>query len=199
MGGQFKGDSIDAGSGMKSESADKEFTRLHEAHYDEVLAYCARRIGSTDADEVAAEVFAVTWRRLDEIEWETARAWLYGIARGVLGNRWRSARRHTRLLGRLSGLAPTPRELPDEQVVRRSQDEEVLSALRHLKASDQEVLMLAAWEELTAPEIAHTLGISVAAAEQRLHRAKKRLARILSPTVSPTNASPRVAEEGGGR
>ena len=36
--------------------------------------------------------------------------------------------------------------------------------------------MLSAWEELTGPEIAQALGLSVAAAEQRLHRAKRRFA-----------------------
>lgn len=183
---------------MKPESADREFTRLYQAHHDEVLAYCTRRIGSTDADEAAAEVFTVAWRRLDEIDWLTARGWLFGIARGVLANKWRSARRHTRLFGRMSGLAPVEQDNPEEQVVRRVEDGDVLGALRRLKASDQEVLMLAAWEELTAPEIAQASGITVAAAEQRLHRAKKRLAKILPSPVSPTNTSPRVAEEGGG-
>ena len=173
---------------------------LYESHHDEVLAYCTRRVGRTEADEATADVFAVAWRRLDEIEWATVRPWLFGIARGVLANRWRSAQRHKRLLGRVSGLAPVPKELPEEQVVRRTEDEEVLSALRRLKVSDREVLMLASWEELTAPEIAHTVGISVSAAEQRLHRAKKRLAKILAPTVSQPKTAPRAAEErGGGR
>ena len=76
----------------------------------------------------------------------------------------------------------------------------MLNALRRLKVSDREVLMLASWEELTAPEIAHAVGISVSAAEQRLHRAKKRLAKILAPTFSQPKTAPRAAEErGGGR
>jgi len=196
--GQSIGDSIDAGCGMKPESAETKFTRLYEAHYDEVLAYYTRRIGRTDGDEAAADVFAVAWRRLDEIDWETVRPFLFGIARSVLANRWRSTRRHRRLLNRMSGLAPVPRELPEDQVVRRAEDEEVLESLRRMKASDREVLMLNSWEELTAPEIAHALGISVSATEQRLHRAKKRLAKILAPTVAHPKVSPRAAEERGG-
>ena len=179
------------------DSPETRFTMLYEKHYDEVLAYCTRRIGRTEADDTTADVFAVAWRRIDEIEWATVRPWLYGIARGVLANRWRAGRRQRRLLGRVSGLAPVADELPEVQVVRRAQDEEVLTAVRRLKPSDQEILQLAAWEELTAPEIATAVGISVSATEQRLHRAKQRLAKALQSTTTVPNTSPRAAEEGG--
>lgn len=178
------------------DSAETRFTMLYESHYDEVLAYCTRRIGRSEADDATADVFAVAWRRIDQIEWSTVRPWLYGIARGVLANRWRTGRRQKRLFGRISGLAPLRAELPDVQVVRRAEDDQVNDAIRQLKPSDQEILLLAAWEELTAPEIATALGISSSAAEQRLHRAKRRLAKVLQPSRVP-DTSPRVAEEGG--
>jgi RNA polymerase sigma-70 factor (ECF subfamily) len=178
---------------------DAKFTMLYDKQYDEVLAYCTRRIGRSEADDATADVFAVAWRRIDEIEWTTVRPWLYGIARGVLANRWRSGRRQKRLLGRVSGLARAPDELPDVQVVRRAQDDEVVAAVRKLKPADQEVLLLAAWEELTASEIAIAVGISVSAAEQRLHRAKQRLAKALLYTTTAPNLSPRAAKEGGRR
>lgn len=152
---------------------------LYDAHYAEVLAYCARRIGRSEAEDLASEVFAVAWRRRDEIQGATARPWLYGIARGVVSNRWRSGRRHLRLVDRLSGIVPMPVDGPDTVVVRREQDREVLDALRSLKTSDTEILMLSAWEGLSAPEIAIALGVSTGAAEQRLHRAKRRLVQAL--------------------
>jgi len=178
-------------------SPEARFTVLYEKHYDEVLAYCTRRTGRTDADDATADVFAVAWRRIDEIEWNTVRPWLYGIARGVLANSWRTGRRRKRLFGRVSGLAPEPSDLPEVQVVRRAQDEEVLGAVRRLKPADQEILLLAAWEELSAPEIARTIGISVSAAEQRLHRAKQRLTKALQSTSPAPDSSPRAADEGG--
>lgn len=54
--------------------------------------------------------------------------------------------------------------------------------------------MLAAWEEMSGPEIAQTLGITVSAAEQRLHRAKKRYARVLDPQLTASA----LASEGKG-
>lgn len=183
---------------MKSESAEARFTMLYERHYDEVLAYCTRRVGRTEADDATADVFAVAWRRLDSVEWETVRPWLYGIARRVLANRFRTGRRQRSLLGRVKGLAPVADEAADVQVVRRAGDQEVVDAVSGMRAADREVLLLAAWEGLTGPEIAASLGISVSAAEQRLHRAKRRLAGRLEETAR-SDLYPRTAEEGGGR
>jgi RNA polymerase sigma-70 factor (ECF subfamily) len=68
-------------------------TALFEKHHAEILAYCVRRIGRTEGEDAAAEVFAVASRRVDEIDWKTVRPWLFGVARGVLANRWRSQHR----------------------------------------------------------------------------------------------------------
>ena len=59
-----------------SDSPERRFTMLYEQHYDEVLAYCTRRTGRAEADDATADVFAVAWRRIDEIEWTTVRPWL---------------------------------------------------------------------------------------------------------------------------
>lgn len=92
---------------MYAEEIDERLTQLFELHYDEVLAYCARRTRREDADDIAAEVFAVAWRRIDDIQWETIRPWLFGVARRVLANRWRSVRRWSSLNRKIAGLAKT--------------------------------------------------------------------------------------------
>ena len=176
---------------------DARFTSMFERHHQEVLAYCARRTTRSDAEDATAEVFAVAWRRIDEVDWETVRPWLYGIARGVMNNRLRSVGRRGRLTKKIASMAPQTSEDPEVVVVRRAQDAEVVRVLRRLRQSDQEVLMLAAWEELTAPEISIALGISTSAAEQRLHRAKSRFAKMLEKK-RPDDSHPRAAGQGGG-
>ena len=65
-----------------------------------------------------------------------------------------------------------------ETVVLRNTDEKVLlSALSRLRAADQEILRLVAWEELSHAEIGSMLGLSVAAVDARASRALKRLRR----------------------
>jgi RNA polymerase sigma-70 factor (ECF subfamily) len=62
-------------------------------------------------------------------------------------------------------------------VVQRAEYDAVLEAASRLSSRDREVLNLAAWEGLPHREIADILGCSLAAVDQRLHRAKGRLAR----------------------
>ena len=183
---------------MNKLEPDDRLNWLFENHYNEVLAYCTRRIGRTEADDVAAEVFAIAWKRLDDVQMETVRPWLYGIARRVLANRWRSLKRSNRLAKKVSALAAVPEDPPDVLVVRRELDNQVVQAVKRLKPEDQEVLMLAGWEGLSAREIGIVLDVSATAAQQRLHRAKKRLAKALEPVIALSQVSPRAAHEQGG-
>jgi RNA polymerase sigma-70 factor (ECF subfamily) len=83
-------------------------------------------------------------------------------------------------------------------VVRNEQDKEVLAALGRLREKDQEVLRLVIWEEMSAKDVGLVIGCSTSAAEQRLHRAKKRLASKYSPpSAYRSDASPQHLEEGG--
>ena len=75
-------------------------------------------------------------------------------------------------------------------MIRRTQDEAVLHALQKLRPNDQEILRLAAWEELSGPEIAATLGISLNAVHQRLARAKRRFESVLTPELAQMGMEP---------
>src|SRR5690606_32370729 len=62
------------------------FVEVFEATYVDVVRFAARRIDPGRAEDIAAEAFAVAWRRLDALPLELgqARAWLFGIARKLL-------------------------------------------------------------------------------------------------------------------
>jgi len=78
------------------------FDRLFDDHYRAVYRYCVRRVGIADAEDATADVFAVAWRRLDEMpEDASTRAWLYGVAYRVVGNQYRTRLRNLRLIARL--------------------------------------------------------------------------------------------------
>jgi RNA polymerase sigma-70 factor (ECF subfamily) len=181
---------------MTDGTGNAELQKAFRSHYDEVLAYCARRIGRNEAEDAAADVFAIASRRVNEIDWQTARPWLYGIARGVLANRWRSQRRRLRLMGHLAGQTISRDDRPDDVLVRRVEELEAIRALDHMRPADREVLMLSAWEDLTGPQIARVLGLSVSAAEQRLHRAKHRFARALQLASSSAKPELKLNNEG---
>ena len=164
-----------------------------ERHYRAILAYALRRtLQAEDAQDVVADTFLVAWRRRDEIVYEAALPWLYGVARRVLANHARGRRRRDHLAAELGRLPAPAREL-EAQVRNRDETRAVLAALARLRPLDQEVLRLAAWEELSANEIAAALGTSPNAVAIRVHRARERLRNEL---LKEAASSGHEADEG---
>jgi RNA polymerase sigma factor (sigma-70 family) len=162
--------------------ADRErrFRCLYEAHHRAVYAYFKRRIDSESARDGAVETFLVAWRRLDEVPGgERELPWLYGVARRVLANQRRARKRSGRLINRLAGMAVETAPPAETIVVRRSEEEAVIAALRKLQPAERELLMLATWEEMPHAEIGQMLGCSAHAVDQRIYRATRHLERAM--------------------
>lgn len=159
-------------------SQDRGFDELYSRYFREVLAYCMRRGSADDAYDATNEVFAIAWRRLADVPTgEAARPWLFVVARRVLYRRRRGEKRFRRLVEKGVGIPHHGGPDPETVVVQRAEYAAVLHAASRLSVRDREVLNLAAWEGLPHREIAQILSCSVAAVDQRLHRAKERLAR----------------------
>ncbi len=132
---------------------------VYIAHAGAVSAYARRRTDSASADDVVATVFAIAWRRLDELP-DDVLPWLLACARRVLANQRRSERRRSALLARIAAqpgapVAPSPHELHPGAA-----DGTLLRALGSLSERDREVLMLVAWEGLPPARAAAVLGCS---------------------------------------
>lgn len=170
---------------------------LYQRYHPALIAYFTRRIGSQDALGAADDVFVVAWRRLGEVpDDDEALLWLYGVARNVLSNRQRSARRYSRLLAHVQGTQPSSIEEPESEVLRHLDSQHVVEALSTLRAADQEVLLLSYWEGLTHVEIGTVLGCSKPAIDSRTHRALGRLRKALrqaghEPVAGPSRGSAR--------
>ena len=179
-------------------TAEERFTRIYEAHYLAVLAYCARRVNRSEAEDAVNETFTVLWKKIDSIDPAHPLPWLYRVAYGAVQNRRRGARRRQSLRAKLSHIGHAPVDGADVVVVQNDEDRAVLEAVGRLRDKDQEVLRLSIWEELPAADIAAVLDCSTAAAEQRLHRAKRRLAQKLSSSSIPRSVPSNVSLENGG-
>lgn len=167
------------------------FESLYAAHARAVLGYALRRtVEPEDAADVVGETFLVVLRRLDEVPPEPgSRAYLYAVARRTLANQHRSRRRRGALGERLRRDLAVAIPDPSDDVVLAA---DVRRALEELSVRDREVLELAAWESLEPREIATVLGISPAAARQRLSRAR---AALRSSDLIPTPADHHHPEE----
>jgi RNA polymerase sigma-70 factor (ECF subfamily) len=163
-----------------------QFEQLYRQHAGPVLAYARRRTTQEAGDDVVAEVFLVAWRRADEVPAQLL-PWLLGVARRVLANQRRGEHRGVALRDRiraeqLAGVrSPLGDDVPSPAV----------RALWSLGVSDQELLMLSAWDGLSRAEAAEALGISVETLAVRLHRARRRPAKARAATSAADPASDR--------
>ena len=159
-----------------------EFDRLYSDHHELVLAYFLRRLPDRQAaHDAAADVFLVVLRRLPDVPaGEEARLWIYGVCQRVLSNHRRASRRIHRLRAKLASVEPQPQSIdPETSAIGELSGVDVRRALGRLKESDQEILRLAAWEQLPHAEIGRLMGCSAHAVDQRIHRAIRRLKRCM--------------------
>jgi RNA polymerase sigma factor (sigma-70 family) len=170
------------------------FDELYRTHYGAVYAYVYRRLnsGASDVPDVVAEVFAVVWRKLDEVPQPPEdRLWLYGVARRRVLGAQRTGGRYLRLQARL-------REHAQQAVVPADDpDTAVRDAIASLRPGDREVLMLVMWEGLSHGETAEVMGCSVNAVALRVSRAKRRLRSQLKQARPALERQ--VPEPGGSR
>lgn len=160
------------------------FTELYDAAYADLLRFAQRRVDPAHAEDVVAEAFLVAWRRLPDLPTrpDDARAWLFGIARGVLLNAHRTTRRQRALAVRLAD-PPSLVTAPADDLV--SQQIDLARAWRRLSPAHQEALALTVLDGLTAPLAAAVLGITPVAFRLRLSRARRALRRHLDPAPLP--------------
>jgi RNA polymerase sigma factor (sigma-70 family) len=164
-------DRTDAGAIQASIGRPSAFLAIFERHYEVIARYLRRRVDPVLADELAAEVFCVAFSRRDAYDpaQPDARPWLYGIAASLLRSHARAEERELRELARtcFDPLRPSRAEPA------AATEPELARALAELAPEDREVLLLNAWGELGAEEIASALDLPLDAVRARLERARR--------------------------
>jgi RNA polymerase sigma-70 factor (ECF subfamily) len=115
-----------------------KFRSTFDECFDAMNRYCLRRLPIDEVNDAVAEVFAVAWRKVNQMpDGEEALPWLCGVARYEVSNRRRTARRSLALKQKLKGLAHHAHPGPEPEIVRATELQHLLEALRSLKPSDK--------------------------------------------------------------
>jgi RNA polymerase sigma factor (sigma-70 family) len=163
--------------------APADFEDAFRQHFGPVYRFIARRVGTTLAEDLAAEVFATAYRRRASYEPTrgSLRSWLYGIAANLVRGHWRDEQQLLDLDARLTPASQGPAstgtfaDAADERVTAASLAPRIAGALAALNTEQRDVLLLHAWADLSHEEIAAALGIAPGTARSRLSRARAAL------------------------
>ena len=159
---------------------ERQFRLLYERNYAPISAYVRRRVRRADGSDadIVAEVFVVAWRRFLEVPEQTKELpWLYGVARNLVANHFRSAQRSSALTDR---LMVEERASVDSSAESSELELRVRRAVDQLSDLDREIFRLIHWEELSHEEVGLSVGITAKAVERRVARARKKVRDYLA-------------------
>jgi RNA polymerase sigma factor (sigma-70 family) len=155
-----------------------DFADAYDDHVWHVYGFIAYRVNSRqDAEDLTQQTFERalrSWHRFDPGK-SSVQTWLFAIARNLVIDHYRA--------DRSAGQRPiddleddTPVEDPEYDL---GLDPHLASALAGLSPRDREVVALRFGGDLTGPEIADQLGLTLANVQQILSRSLRRLREAL--------------------
>lgn len=158
------------------ESADRVFERMVTDHQDRIYALGFALTGNRhDAEDVAQDTFIRAYKALATYSPERIRdlkqkPWLHRIALNVVRNRVRGLRPR---LVELNGSEPDHATGPEEDVLRKSEIDELAARVACLPAKYREAVVLRHVQDLSYAEVADALGQPVGTVKANVHRGLK--------------------------
>jgi RNA polymerase sigma-70 factor (ECF subfamily) len=170
-----------------------EFHRLIQPYERSVYSMALSMLqNEADAEDAAQEAFLKAFRSLGKFRGDAKfSTWLISITLNEARSRLRKKKTaKTDSLDELNegghvspALLRDWREIPSEVVERREVRVMLQHAITDLPVIYREIFLLRDFEELSVNQSAEVLGISVAAAKVRLHRARMMLQKKLAPQL----------------
>jgi RNA polymerase sigma-70 factor (ECF subfamily) len=157
------------------------FRLLVDEHREAVFRLAYLLLGDADdAEDVAQETFIRALRYLHRYDSKRAlRPWLLSITANLARNRRRSLGRYWAALQRLAGQTSAESTAPEMLSMQALESHALWQAVRRLTHTEQEVIFLRYFLELSVAEAAEALGVQPGTVKSRLHRALKRLREVI--------------------
>ena len=167
---------------------------LYRHHVGEVYRYTYAVLGNhADAEDVTQTTFVNAFRALERGDSpHNPSAWLIAIAQNVVRQRWRQAASRPAEVELVQDVPDTPEEADVEL-------DELVRALQRIPPTQREALVLRELEGRSYSEIAELLGLTTAALETLLFRARRSLAEELENLVTCQSAELAMSKQLDGR
>lgn len=158
------------------------FGLLYERSVDVVYRYVLVRTGDRQlSEDITSETFLRALRNIGSFRWQgrDITAWFITIARNLVIDNGKSARFRLEITTDELLDRPLDQHTPEEQVLRRHRDLELVEALRNLTSDQAECVVLRFMEGLSLAECAFVLGRKENAVKQLQLRAIRALRKDL--------------------
>jgi RNA polymerase sigma-70 factor (TIGR02952 family) len=167
----------------RAQDGDAEaFGLIYDRYVRLVFRSVYYRVGDrTVAEDLTSETFVRALRRIDTLHYQgrDVGAWLVTIAANLVRDHVKSSRYRLEVTTGDPAVVDRPTDGPEDAVVQRLVDEELLSCIRRLGGEQQECISLRFLQGLSVAETAEVMGKKEGAIKALQHRAVRRLARLL--------------------
>ena len=162
------------------------FDDLVEPHLDAVWRAVRAKMGNdADVDDVAQQALFKAFIHLEQFRFEGVfRTWLIRIALNEVIQSWRKRFTSRSVMMEPSAIAAVsiadPKDSPFNLCARRQAAGLLQTAIATLPEQDQRVVRMRDFEERSISEVAKALRLTASAVKTRHHRARLKMAKILS-------------------
>jgi RNA polymerase sigma-70 factor (sigma-E family) len=162
----------------RSVDADDALTALYLRHYTDLVGLVGLMLGDVAAaEEVAQDAYIAVkraWHRIEDMD--RAAAYLRSTALNLARTRMK---RHKLHLTKVRAEPERHVASAEASALASAVADDVVAALRRLPARQREAVVLRYYADLTEPQIAEAMGLSVGAVKSHLHRGRAALAALL--------------------
>lgn len=139
-----------------------------------------------DVEDLAQDIFLKAYRRMDDLRNpDQFASWLYGIALNQCRDYAKNVRRETYPFSRTgqedADIVAREMEAQDERLISNERSEQLWAALEELSSTYATPFLLKYRDGLTYTAMSKRLDVSVSALKVRVHRARKKLRKLLEP------------------
>jgi RNA polymerase sigma-70 factor (ECF subfamily) len=167
----------------RAQDGDAEaFGELYDHYVTLVHRYAYHRVGDrATAEDVTSETFVRALRRIDSLSFQgrDVGAWLVTIARNIIRDQVKSGRYRLEVSTADMRDADRVTEGPEDAVVQKLTNEQLMSCVQQLGSEQQECIALRFLQGMSVSETAEIMGKKEGAIKALQHRAVRRLAGLL--------------------
>lgn len=135
------------------------------------------------AQDLASEIFEKIWRTIDDFQWQgiNISAWIFRIARNHLIDHYRKMNKYKndKSLDDIINIVESTMPTADSELQREEEDVVLFNAIKELDEEDQYLIYYKFYEEMSNSKIAEITGLTETNIGTKLHRIRKKLAKII--------------------
>lgn len=177
---QAQNDEIDKQRSFSKKDFDKIYKNYHKRVYEFVL----KRVSLKEvAEDLTSEIFEKIYKSIEDFKWQgiSISAWIFRIARNRIIDYYRknSKRKNDSSLYDYTNVIESPLKESEELMIESEEHVALYNSIREFNEQDQYLIYYKFFETFNNKKIAHLMELSETNVGTRLHRIRKKLAKLI--------------------